>query len=287
MSLILVTGSDGQLGRSIKVIANQYPNFDFIFTDVGQLDITNQDQINQFFHDKRPSYLINCAAYTAVDKAETEIELAKQLNVEACRMLANACKEYETTLIHISTDFVFDGQKNQPYIEEDATEPVSAYGKSKLAGEKTIVDKLDDFVIFRTAWLYSEYGHNFVKTIMNKGAELGKLKVVYDQIGTPTYALDLAKAICDVISIPCFSRGIFHFTNEGVISWYDFAKAIVEIADIECEIQPIPSVEFPTPAVRPKYSVLDKTSLKSTYSMQIPYWRDSLKKCIKNLKNIK
>lgn len=284
MSKILVTGSNGQLGSSIKKYVKNYPDHEFIFTDIDELDICKSDKIDQFFHDKRLDYVINCAAYTAVDKAETDYELAMMLNATSCFYLAEACKKYNAFLIHISTDFVFDGSKNEPYTEIDLPKPISVYGKSKLAGEVHIQNVLDDFIIIRTAWLYSDFGHNFVKTMMKYGRERGELRVVNDQSGAPTYASDLAGVILELINQDCKFKGIYHYTNEGVISWYDFAVAIIELSEINCDVEAITTKEFPTDAVRPAYSVLDKSRIKNDYQIKIPYWRDSLIKCIENLK---
>jgi dTDP-4-dehydrorhamnose reductase len=285
MSKILVTGANGQLGTSLQAMTKSFPGFEFLFTDVMELDITQKEQLQNFFTDKRPDFLINCAAYTAVDKAEEEIALARKLNEDACENLAAVCRDFKTTMIHISTDFVFDGQSNQPYSENDASNPLSVYGNTKLQGELKIQSVFEDYLIIRTAWLYADEGHNFVKTILRKGRETGKLKVVYDQIGCPTYAADLAQAIMYIISSGSSHRGVFHYSNEGAISWYDFAQAITDLAAIACEIEAVPSAEFPTPAIRPNYSVLDKSKIKKAFDMDIPYWRTSLKKCIEHINN--
>ncbi|MBL6962867.1 MAG: dTDP-4-dehydrorhamnose reductase [Bacteroidetes bacterium] len=284
MSKILVTGSNGQLGRSIKSFEALYPDCDFIFTDIDELNICNPDQIDQFLQDKRFDYLINCAAYTAVDQAETDYKNALMLNGTACLHLAEACKKHIVSLLHISTDFVFDGTKNQPYTETDVPNPISAYGRSKLVGENHIQQLSDDFIIIRTAWLYSDYGHNFVHTIRKYGREKGSLQVVHDQLGSPTYASDLALVILEMINQDCPHKGFYHYTNEGVISWYEFANEIIQLSGINCEVNAIPGMEYPTAATRPAYSVLDTTKIKKDYELEIPFWRNSLIKCIENLK---
>ncbi len=285
---VLVTGAYGQLGSELKEIELQFPNYHFIFTDVDTLDITSEIAVESFFNKNRPDYIINCAAYTAVDKAETEPETAGNINAEAPRILGKYTKQIDAKLIHVSTDYVFDGDANKPYSETDKVNPQGVYGKTKLDGELNCLKENANSVINRTSWLYSGFGNNFVKTMLRLGSELGSLKVVFDQIGTPTYAADLAKAILSIIEVSekepeKFIPGVYHYSNEGVASWYDFAKAIFEIKNIQCNVTPVLSDEFPSPAKRPHFSVLNKTKIKNTFDIEIPYWRDSLKKCILKL----
>ncbi len=290
---ILVTGANGQLGSEIKTLAPQYRNYEFIFHDVDTLDICDYDAIEKVLSPESFEAIINCAAYTAVDKAESESEseseTAYKINVDAVKNLAALSKKYGIHLIHISTDYVFDGKNYRPYTESDTTNPQSVYGISKLNGEKAIFEHAENATIIRTAWLYSSFGLNFVKTIQRYALERGVLQVVYDQIGTPTYAADLAKAILEVL--PDLPKGIeiFHYSNEGVCSWYDFAQAIVELSGIPCQIIPVETKDYPTPAQRPAYSVFNKSKFKSTFYTEIPFWRDSLKKCLAviNLATIK
>ena len=279
---ILVTGADGQLGRSLRHLgaagANRYT-----FTDVAELDITDADAVRRQFGEHRYDVVINCAAYTNVERADAEEEAADRLNRLAVRHLAEAAAAAGATLIHISTDYVFDGHASTPYTEEAAPGPLNAYGRTKLAGEEEIAATGCRALIFRTAWLYSEFGGNFLKTMLRLTAEKEHINVVADQIGTPTYARDLAAAIFAILKqgiVP----GIYHFSNEGVISWYDFTKAIHRIAGItDCKVRPLHTEEYPTPAARPHYSVLDKTKIKETYHIEIPYWEDSLEECIRQL----
>jgi dTDP-4-dehydrorhamnose reductase len=282
---ILVTGGNGQLGNSLKKLTGNYPNYSFTFIDVQELDLTNSEAMSIFLTTSKPDVVINCAAYTAVDKAETEPELAMAVNATVPGELAGICVKTGIRLIHISTDYVFDGKSYTPYKETDEVKPASVYSKSKLEGEYQVLKQKVNGVIIRTSWLYSEYGQNFVKTILKKGAELGKLRVVYDQVGGPTYAGDLAKTILDILPevVKSESMEIYHFANEGVISWYDFAQAIVGISGIDCIIEPIESKDFPTPTTRPPYSVFNKTKIKERFGLAIPYWRPSLMVCIENL----
>lgn len=290
MTKILVTGSNGQLGNEIRDLANQYPNFNFKFTDVAELDITNRNAIDSLFQTEKFNYVINCAAYTNVNKAETEENIALKINALAPENLAVVSNKFNCKLIHISTDYVFDGNQCQPYNENDTVCPQSAYGRTKLEGETRIFQANKNSVIIRTAWLYSTYGNNFVKTMIKYGTEKDSLKVVFDQIGSPTYAKDLATAILTIVekvenSLEQFTPGIYHFSNEGVCSWYDFTKEIHSIAGIECDVQPIESKDFPSPAKRPFYSVLNKQKIKETFGVSVPYWKDSLKQCIEKLQN--
>lgn len=302
MMNILVTGANGQLGREMRLIAPDTP-FHFIFTDVTEaegvettlLDITNAEAVKQLVKANDIRCIVNCAAYTNVDKAESDEAFCRVLNAEAPRNLAEAMKEANGLLIHISTDYVFGGDPyNIPCREDQQGTPTGAYGRTKLEGEKNILATGCDSVILRTAWLYSEYGKNFVKTMLNLTATKPQLKVVFDQAGTPTYAYDLARAIQTILQdysaenpTKGYSKaGIYHFSNEGVCSWYDFTKVIAELAgQTECDIQPCHSNEFPSPVKRPAYSVLDKTKIKKTFGIRIPYWTDSLKICIHHLLN--
>ena len=282
---ILVTGSDGQLGRSIQERSSDYPDFLFDFTDIGQLDITDKQALKHYIESIRPEVIIHCAAYTAVDKAEEEPEKAFSLNADAVEYLAQSALENKILLIHISTDFVFDGKSVKPYSEEDATQPLSIYGKSKLAGEQAILKHAPNAIIFRTSWLYSEYGHNFVKTILRLAAEKTEIKVVSDQVGTPTYAADLADAILKILKSNYRPAGvsIFHYSNEGIASWFDFAKEIVENKNLACAVLPVVTAEYPQPARRPGYSVMSKEKFKQNFGIAIPEWQESLKICLKHL----
>ena len=284
---ILVTGANGQLGNCIRNAAKNSKD-KYIFTDVSELDITDAEAVANIVKDNDIKLIINCAAYTNVDKAESDVELAEKLNATAVDNLAKAIKATDGTLIHISTDYVFGGDPyNTPCREDQTGTPTGVYGKTKLHGEQSIAASGCKALIFRTAWLYSEYGRNFVKTMLNLTSTKPELKVVFDQAGTPTYAQDLADAIFHIIENRKFegNEGIYHYSNEGVCSWYDFTKAIAEIAgNKECDIQPCHSDEFPSSVVRPSYSVLDKTKFKNTFGIRVPYWTDSLKICINNLK---
>lgn len=278
---ILVTGANGQLGNSLRDIASQYPQHTFAFTDVQELDITNATAVSAMVDAQQTDLIINCAAYTAVDKAESDRQLAHKLNAEAPGLLAKAAASRGAGIIHISTDYVFDGKAHTPYTEEQPTNPQSAYGSTKLAGEQAVIAANPRHIILRTAWLYSPYGNNFVKTMLRLGHERNQLGVVYDQVGTPTYAPDLARAIMAAADHIETTSGIFHYSNEGVISWYDFTKAIHRIAGITtCQVSPIRSEAYPTPAARPHYSVLDKAKIKQTLGITVPYWEDSLRQCI-------
>lgn len=283
---ILVTGANGQLGNCMRN-ASVGSQDRYIFTDVAELDITNAEAVAKTVKDNDVNVIINCAAYTNVDKAETDAEFAEILNSDAVRNLADAVKSNGGTLIHISTDYVFGGsQGNTPRNEEEPTNPTGVYGLTKLHGEQQIAESKVKSLIFRTAWLYSEYGKNFVKTMLNLTSTKPQLKVVFDQVGTPTYAQDLADIIYHIVENRKIegNEGIYHYSNEGVCSWYDFTKTIADIAgNSQCDIQPCHSSEFPSPVVRPSYSVLDKTKLKETFGVSIPYWVDSLKKCMDGL----
>ena len=282
---ILITGANGQLGREMRNVLANSTDFNPIYTDVEELDISDRAAIDAFFASNKVHYVVNCAAYTAVDKAEHDKELCRKLNADAIENLALAAKKHRAKLIHISTDYVFDGTAHRPYTEEAATCPTSVYGSTKLEGEKRLQSILPkSSIILRTAWLYSPYGKNFVKTMMELGKTRTQLRVVCDQIGTPTYALDLARAIIAILNAPEWIPGIYHFSNEGAISWYDFTKAIHRIAGItDCDVQPCSTEQYPTPACRPHYSVLDKSLIKRTFGLKIPYWEESLAHCIERL----
>ncbi|MBD3842438.1 MAG: dTDP-4-dehydrorhamnose reductase [Campylobacterales bacterium] len=288
---VLVTGSNGQLGSELKELIQHstlnIQNFNYHFTTSDSLDITKHDEVRRYCELNNIKVIINCAAYTAVDKAESEQEIADKVNHQAVKNLATISKEQNIKLIHISTDYVFDGTNFKPYTEDDTTNPQSVYGQSKLDGEKAILEyNLKNSIIIRTSWVYSSYGANFVKTILRVAKERGALNVVYDQIGSPTYAKDLAKTILDIIpQINNQQVEIYNYSNEGVLSWYDFAKEIVKMAKIECKIDPIESFQYPTPAKRPHYSLLNKNKIKSTFDIEIPYWKDSLCDCITKIMN--
>lgn len=287
MKNILITGANGQLGQAIKKVAAGFPAFNFVYTDYTELDITDTAAIDSIFAEKEIHACINCAAYTAVDKAESEEELAFKLNFEAALNLADACLQYNAQLIQISTDYVFDGKSNRPYREEDEANPDSIYGSSKLRGEAAALGSNPDTIVIRTAWLYSEFGVNFVKRMRELMQEKESLNVVFDQVGTPTYAVDLAQTILTVLSkvydAPAAYGGIYHYSNEGVTSWYDFAVAIKQLTAASCNVLPVTTDKYPTPARRPAYSVFNKQKIKDTFGLQIPYWRDSLQVCLKNL----
>jgi dTDP-4-dehydrorhamnose reductase len=279
---ILVTGANGQLGNELRVLAPDYPALHFTFTDVAELDITHPEALEAFVADLHPDVIINCAAYTAVDKAEQEYDTALLINATAAGNLAKAAAQSGALLVHVSTDYVFDGKAYRPYAEDSPTGPVSAYARTKFEGERQVAALATNALIIRTSWLYSSFGHNFVKTIMKYGRERGKLNVVADQVGSPTYARDLASAILQIITHHPLVDGtaVYHYSNEGVASWYDFARAIVELAGIDCVVNPITTEEYPLPAARPFYSVFSKTKIKATFGIEIPHWRDSLQQCI-------
>ena len=288
---ILVTGSYGQLGNELKVLSAEYPEWQFLFTDADTLDITDAFSIQSFFDRNKPDFVINCAAYTAVDKAEKDVETAEKVNTLAPELLAKATTVTGGKLIHISTDYVFDGTSYLPYSESDAENPVSVYGKTKLDGEERALAANQQTMIIRTSWLYSSFGNNFVKTMIRLGHERGLLNVVFDQVGTPTYAADLASVILFIIAgtearPEDFVPGVYHYSNEGVASWYDFAKTIFELSAMNVRINPVRSDQFPTAAKRPAFSVLDKTKIKTTYCAEIPYWKDSLEICLGKLREL-
>ncbi|MHC1774441.1 MAG: dTDP-4-dehydrorhamnose reductase [Lentimicrobium sp.] len=276
---ILVTGSNGQLGNELRLMAQFHPDLVFLFTDLNELDITNEASVEKIFSEFSPLWVINCAAYTAVDKAEQEPEKAMMINATAAGVLAKAASQINARIIHISTDYVFDGKNYKPYKEDDEKNPLGAYAKSKSAGEDNVLKNNSSSIIIRTSWLYSAFGSNFVKTIRRVGSERGELKVVADQIGSPTWANDLAVAILTMIKTDA-GAGLYHFSNEGICSWFDFAKAIIEISNIHCKVNPTDTAGYPLPSPRPFYSVFDKSKYTAVTQQSIPYWRDSLKKCI-------
>jgi len=288
MAVILVTGASGQLGNEIRNSSKNYFGYEFVFTDIDTLDITDEEAVKQTIKTTHPDWIINCVAYNLVDKAETDYENAFKVNGQAVKNLAESIKGSESRLIHISTDYVFDGNSSTPYNENSITNPQSAYGKSKLEGEKSALLHHGTMII-RTSWLYSSFGTNFVKTILKHGKDKEILRVVYDQTGTPTYAADLSNAILSVISGVirnqiAFNAGIYHYSNEGTCSWYDFATEIINESGLKCKVIPILSKEYPTAAKRPSFSVLDKSKIKENYGIEIPHWRSSLIKCMKLLR---
>ncbi|MBN2747044.1 MAG: dTDP-4-dehydrorhamnose reductase [Bacteroidales bacterium] len=283
---ILVTGANGQLGMELQELAKKNSNWNFLFTDIHNLDITNRQALIDFTNENDFDFLINCAAYTAVDKAEEEPDKARLLNITAVEFLAEICNLKNATFIHISTDYVFGGQGYKPYIETDITAPKSVYAITKLGAEEAVKNSSKSGIIVRTSWLYSTYGHNFLKTMLRLGKERDALKVVFDQIGTPTYATDLAEAILNIVVTGKQSNNpveIYHYSNEGVCSWYDFALAIMEESGLNCKVMPITTAEYPLPAERPFYSVLDKSLIKKHFDLKIPHWRESMKLCLQKL----
>jgi len=287
---ILITGANGQLGNELQKLASGYPQLEFFPTDVDTLNLCNKGDIEAFLNKNPMDYIVNCAAYTAVDKAEDNVGICYEINRDAVQNIAESVRE-QTRIIHISTDYVFDGMGKNPLKESDQTNPQSVYGKSKLAGEQILMKIKPESIIIRTAWLYSSFGNNFVKTMIRLGEERDSINVVDDQVGTPTYAADLAKAILDIIIWDCSGvarnatitpAGIYHYSNEGICSWYDFAMKIHELAGITAgKVHPIPTSEYPTKAKRPMYSVLDKTKIKSTFQIAVPEWEDGLERMMK------
>jgi len=289
--MVLVSGKNGQLGKALQDVTSSNQNLPFLFFDKDKLNIADEKSLQLIFEKYSPSFFINSAAYTAVDKAETEKESAYKINAEAVGNIAKYCSQYKTKLIHISTDYVFDGKANQPYKEDDATSPVNYYGYTKLSGEELAIKNNSDTIIIRTSWIYSEYGNNFVKTMLRLMNERKEINVVNDQLGSPTYAKDLAEAIVEISSSEQLaansspltvhrSQNIYHFSNDGIISWYDFAVAIKEIKQLDCIINPIPTSSYPTPAKRPAYSGLDKTKIVNTFNIELKNWKESLQQCL-------
>jgi len=284
MSNILVTGSNGQLGSEIREFSKSLDE-SFFFTDYQELDITDQEAIKTFIDDNKIDIIINCAAYTAVDKAEEDKESADKINHLAVKYLADIAKDRDIKLIHVSTDYVFDGKNYKPYVENDKVNPQNIYGVTKLAGEEVLKEiNPKNSIIIRTSWVYSSFGNNFVKTMLKLGKTKESLTVINDQVGTPTYARDLAKAILDILpQLNSKKIEIYNYSNEGVLSWYDFAKEIMKMAKLECKIEPIETKDYPTPATRPHYSLLNKTKIKDQFSVKVPYWKDSLSECLMKL----
>jgi dTDP-4-dehydrorhamnose reductase len=287
---ILVTGSDGQLGKEIKDLAANYASFSFFFMDLPALDICNSSQLDVFLKDKNINMVINCAAYTAVDKAEQDADIAEKVNAIGVLNLVNALVKVNGKLIHISTDYVFDGNHFLPYKESDPVSPIGVYGETKRAGELAVLNSDIDSIVIRTSWLYSSYRNNFVKTMLHLGSEKENLEVIFDQVGTPTYARDLARTCLEILtgvnSAEISKNGnLYHYSNEGVASWYDFAITIMELGGVNCKVKPIQTKDYPTLAKRPQYSVLNKSKIKTDFKIEIPYWRDSLKDCIEKIKN--
>lgn len=284
MDNILIIGAAGQLGQCLKTVAERRSITNVIFPSEMDANILKPALLNSLFEKEKPSYVINCAAYTAVDQAEDEVELCKSINVIGAGNLAYACLAIGATLIHISTDFVFEGNEIKLLKEEDVALPINVYGQTKLDGELEIAQILSAYYILRTSWLYAEYGNNFVKTMLKLGAERDQLSVIADQVGTPTYAIDLANTIFDIIESNKKAYGTYHYSNEGVTSWYDFAKAIFAISGLQIKVHPIPASAYPTKAKRPSFAVMDKSKIKNTFNLTVPYWRDSLVRCIDQLK---
>ena len=287
---VLITGSNGQLGSEIKDLAANYKKLDFVFKDLPELDICNFKALQAFLIDHKINVVINCAAYTAVDKAEEDAEITERVNSTGVLNLVNALQTVNGKLIHISTDYVFNGNHFLPYKESDPVSPIGVYGETKRAGELSVINSDIDSIVIRTSWLYSSYGNNFVKTMLRFGNEKENLGVIFDQVGTPTYARDLAKTcleiLCENTSENISKKGnLYHYSNEGIASWYDFAIAIMELVNINCKVNPIQTKDYPTLAKRPHYSVLNKSKIKTDFKIEIPYWRDSLKDCIEKIKN--
>jgi len=283
MRNILITGSNGQLGSEFKIIENRYPAFNLFFTDIDELDITNLEQVNHFIKQNNINDIVNCAAYTNVDKAETESELAHKINAIGPDILAKSAKANNCRLVHISTDYVFDGSKNVPYKENDKIAPIGVYGQTKLEGEQNIINSNTESIIIRTSWLYSSFGNNFVKTMLKYGLIKDELNVINDQVGTPTYAQDLALSILEILKTKetlNLNGNIYHYSNLGVSSWYDFAYHIIQISKTDCNVNAIETKDYPSDAVRPSYSVLNKQKIIHDFGIKIPYWRDSLISCI-------
>jgi dTDP-4-dehydrorhamnose reductase len=283
MSKIIVFGASGQLGQCLKVVAEQQNIHDINFLPEEQANILDVESLRSIFKTESPQYCINCAAYTAVDKAEDEQDLARKINRDGAENLSRLCSEYNTTLIHVSTDFVFAGNEAKLLTETDTAEPVNIYGLTKLEGEQAITGTLERHYILRTSWLYSEFGNNFVKTMLRFGKEKDEMRIIADQIGTPTYAIDLASCIFHIIQNDNQQYGLYHYSNEGVTSWYDFAKAVFDIAELKVKAIPIKSSEYVTKAVRPAFSIMEKSKIKNAFNIEIPYWRDSLLECMRKL----
>ncbi|MHB9141338.1 MAG: dTDP-4-dehydrorhamnose reductase [Paludibacter sp.] len=285
METILITGSKGQLGNEMQQAAKRYPAFQYIYTDVDELDICDKKALNDFVKTNDVNIIVNCAAYTAVDKAEDDVELCYKINRDAVRNIGEVAQENKLKVLQVSTDYVFDGTNYLPYTEDMPVCPATVYGKSKLEGEQALLESCEQAVILRTSWLYSSFGNNFVKTMLKLGTERDSLNVIFDQVGTPTYAADLADSILNILSQDAFVPGIYHYSDEGVCSWYDFTKTIHRIAGISCDVHPIETKDYPARTPRPHYSVLNKAKIKSTFGISIPHWEESLVKCIHLIHN--
>ncbi|TCK83259.1 dTDP-4-dehydrorhamnose reductase [Albibacterium bauzanense] len=281
MKKVIVLGGGGQLAQCIQNV--EKVDLDIVYLNSTQANILEEGHLREVFKSYQPEVVVNCAAYTAVDMAEDELLKAAAINSQAPKLIAQLCMEYDAILIHISTDFVFDGTKTTPLTEEDFPNPISTYGKTKLLGEEAIIATLDKHVIIRTSWLYSEFGNNFLKTMMRLGLERKEMGIVFDQLGTPTYAMDLANVIIEIAQLENPAYGLYHYSNEGAASWYDFAHSIFKYANINIQLKPIRTFQYPTKATRPAYSVMDKTKIKETFGITIPHWLDSLERCIKNI----
>jgi len=280
---ILVTGKNGQLGSELQDLEPMFPQFRMVFVDRDEMDLNNEEQIKEVLEREQPGLIINAGAYTAVDKAETEEELCDAINHKAVKTMGEWCSKHGARIVHISTDYVFDGQSEVPLKETDETDPINVYGKTKRKGEEALEASGADFIIIRTAWVYSVYGANFVKTMLRLMNERDELGVVADQVGSPTYAKDLAGVILDILNAPVFVPGIYHYSNEGRISWYEFASAIKEIKGYPCRLNAIESSAFPTPARRPAFSLLNKEKIKNTYHIKVPFWKDSLSEMLRHM----
>lgn len=284
MKNVLITGSNGQLGSEMQLASKRYEAFRYIFTDVAELDICDKAALESFLAENKVDIIVNCAAYTAVDKAEEDQELCYKINRDAVKNIGEVATKNQLKVIHVSTDYVFDGTNYVPYTEDMPVCPATIYGKSKLEGEEVLLEACKNSVIIRTSWLYSIFGNNFVKTMIKLGRERSELNVIFDQVGTPTNAADLADSILKIMSAETFVPGVYHFSNEGVCSWYDFTKTIHRLAGIDCNVKPIETKDYPAKTPRPHYSVLNKAKIKSTYGILIPHWEESLKKCVAVLK---
>ncbi len=281
MSSILVLGGNSQLAQCLKKLEANFPQFNLVFLSSNEADISKAETIESAFLNHEPDIVINCAAYTAVDLAESEEKKAELINAHSPILLARACKKQNALFIHISTDFVFEGNKTSPLTETDETIPLSVYGQTKLDGEKGVMQNMERYIILRTSWLYSEYGHNFAKTMLRLGKERESLGVVVDQVGTPTYAMDLANSILEIAALDTQHYGLYHYSNEGVASWFDFAHAIFKFAKLKVKLSPLSTAQYPTKATRPAFSVMDKTKIKQVFGIHIPHWQDSLENCLR------
>ncbi|MGV3640813.1 MAG: dTDP-4-dehydrorhamnose reductase [Adhaeribacter sp.] len=283
MSTIIVFGASGQLGQCLQFVSRQKQINTIHFLPEESANILDQDKLKEVFEQYQPAYCINCAAYTAVDKAEDEVDLARKINCDGARNLARLCQSFGTTLVHISTDFVFAGDGNQPLSESEEAKPINVYGLTKLEGEQAVQQETARHFILRTSWLYSEFGNNFVKTMLRLGKEKEELRIIWDQLGTPTYAIDLATCILDLIGSGSQAYGIYHYSNEGATTWYDFAQAIFDLSHTRVKVLPVRTSEYVTKAIRPPFSVMDKTKIKTNLQISIPHWRESLATCISRL----